>query len=65
MPPIHDERLDDGLAGLLQRRPLEHVNEADDHPFTFRHSDRVIRCGRDSIEALLQFSLAERIPELA
>lgn len=65
MLPIHDERLNDSLAGLLQRRPLEHVNKADDRAFAFRHSDRVTRCGRNPIEALLQFSLAERISKLA
>lgn len=61
----HHERLDNRLAGLLQGRSLENMQQPDNLSIDNGYSDAVIRCFSDVIEPSPNLLRVELVAELA
>jgi len=67
LPPhwlIDDKCLHDGLAGLLQRRTLENVQQADDTPCLFCHHRVVVGRLEHPLDTPCQLSAPDFVSEL-
>ena len=61
---VHNERLNDRLAGLLQSRPLENMQQPDNFPVDNGHSDAVIRCLPHALEPSQNLLRVQFVAEL-